>query len=35
MLLNDNSGVVQVQELNIELFLSLCLLPIGLGEVRC
>lgn len=29
MLLNDNSGVVQVQELNIELFLSLCLFPVG------
>lgn len=29
MLLNDNSAVVQVQELNIELFLNLCLLPDG------
>lgn len=36
MLLNNNSAVVQVQELNIELFLNLCLLPIGcLGKVRC
>lgn len=29
MLLNDRSAVVQVQELNIELFLNLCLLPDG------
>lgn len=29
MLLNDNNAVVQVQELNIELFLNLYLLPLG------
>lgn len=29
MLLHDNSAVVQVQKLNIELFPNLCLSPIG------
>lgn len=29
MLLNDNNAVVQVQEVNIELFLNLYFLPVG------
>lgn len=29
MLLNDSNAVVQVQEVNIELFLNLYFLPVG------